>query len=320
MNPFTERREDQVACFGEKVLLSHIREWLGEASPAPPFGMGDDAAVLPEPGNLLCNDSLVFKQHFDRKTSPDKAGAKLLKRNLSDIAAMGGRPLHAVVALFMPPNLSLQWLERFTKGLAASALEYETLLVGGDVTETSDFLGATLSLTGYSSRPLTRHGSSVNDTLWVTGELGGSITGKHLTFQPRLVEGLFLSNFNRVHACIDLSDGLAKDLPELVPGSCSVIVDTSKVPLSRQAQNESRTSGQTPLQHALNDGEDYELLFTLDNTVTEEEFLHDWQTALPETPIACIGRITEAKDNRQFIDATTGEELLQGRGGYEHFS
>src|SRR5690606_29447104 len=100
---------------------------------------------------------------------------KLLKRNLSDIAAMGGEPRDAVVALFMPPNTALAWLEDFTRGLGECALAHGARIAGGDLTQTTGFLGATLTLTGFAGRPLLRSGAGAGDLLYVTGALGGSI-------------------------------------------------------------------------------------------------------------------------------------------------
>src|SRR5262245_62027251 len=126
MTPFTSIRARSVAAVGEQRLIAGIRRWLGRASPAAPFGIGDDCAVIPptKRHQLVTTDPVIWGQHFDASVSARAAGAKLMKRNLSDIAAMGGRPVAAVVSLALAPQTSRRWLEQFYRGLAAAALKY----------------------------------------------------------------------------------------------------------------------------------------------------------------------------------------------------
>src|SRR4051812_24470029 len=120
MRPFTSRSRDSVAALGEEKLIAAIRRWLGSASPATPHGIGDDCAVLPSSKfpQLLTVDPVIFGRHFDATNHPADVAAKLLKRNLSDIAAMGGRPTAAVIALALDRKTSRRWLEAFYRGLA----------------------------------------------------------------------------------------------------------------------------------------------------------------------------------------------------------
>ncbi|MEC9227639.1 MAG: AIR synthase related protein, partial [Verrucomicrobiota bacterium] len=135
---FTQSYEDSIACLGERKLLSNIQKWLGSCTPPAPHGMGDDCAVL-DPffsgKPLLTTDSLTFGIHFDSNISAKDAGAKLIKRNLSDIAAMAGTPSSAVLALLCGPDVSTMWLQEFFEGVHSACLDYTVSLVGGDVSQ-----------------------------------------------------------------------------------------------------------------------------------------------------------------------------------------
>ena len=164
MSPFTNTRAQSVAAHGERKLIAGIRRWLGRASPVSPFGIGDDCAVIPPTKHhqLVTTDPVIWGQHFDATVPPRAVGAKLLKRNLSDIAAMGGRPVAAVVSLALAPQTSVRWLEQFYRGLAACALDHDVKIVGGDITQgPSGFFGAFLTLHGESGgrRVVTRSGA-----------------------------------------------------------------------------------------------------------------------------------------------------------------
>ena len=177
MNPFTKQRAQSVGAHGEMRLIEAVRRWLGDASPAAPFGIGDDCAVIPTTRNhqLVTTDPVIYGQHFDASVSARSVGAKLLKRNLSDIAAMGGRPVAAVISLALAPETSMAWLRQFYLGLADCAREYRVKIVGGDITQgPSKFFGAFLTLHGESGgRLITRRGAKRGDAIFVTGRLGG---------------------------------------------------------------------------------------------------------------------------------------------------
>ncbi len=322
MNPFHNDPSRTVASIHEGALLHHIRTWLGDSAPPSPHGMGDDVAVLParsDPANLITVDTLVYQRHFDESLAPAEAGAKLLKRNLSDLAAMGGTPLDAVTALFLPSNTRLDWLECFTRGLAACAVEWGVAVAGGDLTETDDCLGAALTLTGHAPDPLLRTGSVPGDRIWVTGALGGSIFGGHARFTPRLREGWFLTEWRPwLHAVIDLSDGLGKDLPAILPSGAAARINLDAIPISPDAHRRARSSGRPPLHHAFTDGEDYELLFTTDRELDPDTFKKAWRTRFPDLAIDCIGEITAGESTGAMLNAETGEPL-EGLSGYEHF-
>jgi thiamine-monophosphate kinase len=277
--------------------------------------MGDDCAVTDGRANLLTCDSLVFGRHFDADCPPELAGEKLLKRNLSDIAAMGGIPADALVAMFMPGKLSIEWLARFTKGLARAALRYNTNISGGDIAQSDGFLGATLTLSGRAARPLRRGTAGAGDLLYVTGPLGGSIRGHHLTFEPRLEQGMFLARIPAVTACMDLTDGLAKDAPSLCGPGLAAALDLDALPPSVDALEIAGADAKDLLAHMLCDGEDYELLFAL-KAEAAEEFERDWEDRFSAPPFR-IGHVAERADGGpQLIDANTGKALTFS--GYEH--
>lgn len=321
MNPFTDQPSGSLAALGEAGLLNRIRDWLGPAMPPYPEGMGDDCAILSEhPGNLLTTDSLLYRCHFDESAPPEAAGAKLLKRNLSDIAAMGGRPTVAVMSAFLPPATSLRWLEGFVRGLGHCAREYGVRLVGGDLTQTAGDPAFNLTLLGQTDHPLPRHGAQPGDRICVTGELGGSLSGHHLTFQPRLAEGQWLARQTGVVACIDITDGLAKDLPALLANGLAAQLDIAALPASAAvkaiAQDDPRR-----LHHIFRDGEDYELLFLFRGGEDAKAKLESQWREEFTTRLTTIGEIVAFSGEPVILDKATARPLFSANEtGYLHFT
>lgn len=313
MNPFTDTPAESVGSLGELRLIASIRRWLGAASPRTPFGIGDDCAVLPSSARaqLVTVDPVVYGEHFDDSIPPRAVAAKLLKRNLSDIAAMGGTPRAAVIALALAPNLKTRWLEQFYRGLAATALAYDVPVVGGDITRQPSGFSASLTLLGEASRPrvLTRHGAKIGDAIYVTGVLGGSILGHHHRFTPRLAEGAWLAARPEVRSLMDLSDGLAKDLHALTPLAAVPSLIASAIPLSAAARKLAQRDGRAALDHALSDGEDFELLFTVSGRADLLAFESAWRKKF-SARLSRIGRFTRTLAP----DALN----LDGFHGYEH--
>lgn len=313
MDPFSDNPPDTLGAIGELGLLRHIRLWLGPTCPPPPHGMGDDCAVLPPAAaaaNLLTTDSLVYQRHFTAALAPEEAGAKLLKRSLSDIAAMGGIPLQAVLAGCFPRRTALAWLERFVRGLAVCAEAHGVAMVGGDLSETATDLVTNLTLLGRADRPLLRTGGGAGDRVCVTGRLGGSLVNqRHARFTPRLAEGRALAADPAIRVCIDLTDGLRKDLAALLSPGVAARLDLTALPLHADA-------GGDPAR-ALDDGEDYELLFLLPRDIDPAAWLADW-AARGLTPATCIGELVE-HPRAILLDARTGQPLPPGHG-YEHFN
>ncbi len=322
MSPFTDNPAESLAALGEVELISRIRDWLGAANPPAPAGIGDDCAVLPDSPvpNLVTVDPVVYGRHFDDATPPALAGAKLIKRNLSDIAAMGGQPTSGVLALAAGSNVSLVWLEAFIRGLAGTCIEFSTTIVGGDIAElpAGQFVG-TLTLLGHAERKLLRTGTQLGDRILVTGALGGSIASKHLDFTPRIAEGLWLAGRSEVTAMMDLTDGLAKDLPAMLTAGTCAMLETASIPIAPAAEDLATHSGKPAAEHAFCDGEDYELLFMVKGDANLDALLADWIETFT-TPLCCIGKIDtvkQASQNRRLINTASGE-LLYPDGGYQH--
>lgn len=319
---FSRNKDKTLAPLSESQLLLLIRQWLGPSCPASPFGIGDDAAVLPPAGKsptLLTNDAVVLNQHFTTRDAPQTVGKKLLCRNLSDIAAMGGSPQYAIIQLICPRNLSLEWLRQFYQGIAATAQAYSVQIVGGDCTTAPNrTFAASLTITGTAPRPLTRNGSQPGDHIMVTGELGGSILGHHLNFNPRLDAGRWLASQPEVAAMIDITDGIAKDLPALLPPNSCAALNLEAIPISPAAYSLARQSDKTPLHHALCDGEDYELLFTV-RTQSPDDFIARWQQN-PNFPILShIGSITASHSPNTYPITDSQGQPLTAVSGFEAY-
>jgi len=307
MSLFTRNRSQSVASLGEAALITAIRRWLGSAAPESPHGMGDDCALLPPSSKqqLITVDPVVYGRHFDDKIEPRHVGAKLLKRNLSDIAAMGGQPTAAVIALTLDPRTKLAWLEAFYRGLAACARKHQVKIVGGDIAQADNHFSASLTLLGTatSKRVLTRQGARIGDSLYVTGRLGGSLTsGHHYRFKPRLDEGAWLAQQREVLAMMDLSDGLGKDLRSITPDDARAQLDQNALPLNKVCD----------VRAALTDGEDYELLFAVSGRTKHETFLCKWRQRFPRVPLSRIGELVSAQE------VTEPSLNLECYFGYEH--
>ena len=307
MHPFTRHHADSVSALGEEKLIAAIRRWLGSASPRAPFGIGDDCAVLPAARGrrLITVDPVIYGRHFDDTVPPRAVGAKLLKRNLSDLAAMGGRPTAAVLALTLDAGVSRKWLEQFYRGLAACARHYRVPIVGGDIAQADGIIAASLTLVGTASgrRIVTRTGARAGDWLYVTGRLGGSLrSGHHYRFTPRLAEGAWLARQTGVRAMMDLSDGLAKDLRALTPPGALPALLPGSLPL--------RPGGTVAA--ALGDGEDYELVFALAARTDPTGFERAWRRAFPRTRLTQIGRFVSPGNS------PPGIVNLTKFHGYEH--
>jgi thiamine-monophosphate kinase len=254
---------------GELELLRWIRSRLGRRDARILVDSGDDAAVLRlgRAQVLFKTDSVIDGVHFDSRTAkPEEIGHKALARCLSDIAAMGCAPTFAVVAMMIPRHAREAYVRRVVLGLERTARAFRTAVVGGDIAGHSGKLALSVALLGETRGrpPVRRDGARPGDAVAVTGPLGGSILGKHLRFTPRVREGLELNRRFDLHAMIDVSDGLALDLGHLCEESrAGAILYERRLPVAAAARRLARRDRRPPLEHALGDGEDYELLFTL---------------------------------------------------------
>jgi thiamine-monophosphate kinase len=253
----------------ELDLIRWIRRRIGTRKGRIVVDSGDDAAVLKVgQGNLLFKtDSVIDGVHFDSRTArPEAVGHKAIARCLSDIAAMGCVPTFAVVAMMIPRNARQAYLQRVIRGLDRTAEKFRTPVVGGDVKSHAGKLAISVALLGETRdlAPIRRSGARNGDVIAVTGPLGGSILGKHLRFTPRVREGLELNRRFDVHSMIDVSDGLSTDLGHVCDESgVGAVLYEELLPVSADAKRLARKDRRPVLDHVLNDGEDYELLFTL---------------------------------------------------------
>lgn len=245
---------------------------------------GDDLAVLKWSGDdllLVGNDQVLDGVHFDSKThSPRDIGRKVMNRNLSDCAAMACLPAAAVTTAALPRGTSMDYAKELYLGMRDAAAIYDCPIVGGDTASWDGKLVMTVTILGRSGGiiPVTRNGARVGDRIYVTGALGGSLLGRHMNFTPRIAEARYFAQIG-ISAMIDLSDGLSRDLRHICSQSnVGALIEAVSIPVHEDAI-EMRRDGHSPLEHALHDGEDYELLFT---------------SELADLPgLMCIGAIAE---------------------------
>ena len=288
-------------------------------------GPGDDCAVL---DLRLADDLLLFKTdavvqgvHFQPGDPPDKVGHKALARCLSDVAAMGGQPTAALVTLALPDGFDASYIEKLYEGINTLARKFDVAIAGGETVRNPERLLLSLAVLGRVGRDrvVRRSGAQPGDAIFVTGELGGSLSGRHLDFEPRLAEAQWLTSHFAVHSMIDLSDGMAGDLPHLLKASgVGAEILASAIPISREARRAAKasSSAKPALVAALTDGEDFELLFTLPSAKAVP-LLDSWKSAMPHVRLSCIGRVTQ----------TPGLVLRDKHGarpltlnGYQHFA
>jgi thiamine-monophosphate kinase len=308
----------------EFELIEHLTRSL-PTNASVVTGPGDDCAVLDlgiqERLLLFKTDAVVEGIHFTANSAPEQVGHKALARCLSDIAAMAGTPTAALVTIALPQNFDPQYLEDLYKGMNTLARRYDVAIVGGETTTNPERLLVSISLLGWAPRDkvVRRGGAQNGDAIFVSGELGGSRAGKHLEFEPRLAEAQWLRQRFDIHAMIDLSDGLAGDLPHLLKaGGVGAELLASAIPISREARRTAKasTAAKPALLAALTDGEDFELLFTAASR-DAVPLLDSWKERFPQTALSCIGKITSGKGI--MIRDKQGLTPLKAHG-YEHFA
>lgn len=279
---------------GEDALVLNFADWLGEGG-VPADWLGDDTAVLASSGegreDVFTSDALVEGIHFEPGTAPDRIGRKAVHRCLSDLAATAAVPDLLLLNLMLPGSTEDTWLESLMRSAAEAALTFGARIVGGDVTRYSS---VQLHVFAKGSVPtgqaVVRSGACSGDGIYVTGTLGGSPSGHHLDFTPRIQEALWLREAVHPTAMMDLSDGLASDLPRLLKASrVGADMQPENIPISPAARE--RKHQNDPLRAALTDGEDYELLFTAHPDGEDKwgpSFLQTWNE-----PVTRIGRIVQ---------------------------
>ena len=296
----------KVSKLGEDAVVAALIRAL-PLGPDVRHGAGDDCAVLGGKRDrwwrLLKTDCVIETVHFLPSENAARVGWKALCRAISDIAAMGGIPEHAVITLAVRPEIEMAWLRGLYDGLKKAARKFGVSIVGGETSRSPGPTFISVALTGRveRSRCVARAGGKPGDALYVTGRLGGSLAGRHLDFIPRIAEARWLAGKFRIHAMMDLSDGLGADLPRLARASgCSFEIWNEKLPCSKGCTTE----------QALGDGEDFELLFAIGprDTVRLET---QWRKAFPKISLTRIGKL-KRNDN-------AGKRRKLTRG-YDHFA
>jgi thiamine-monophosphate kinase len=273
-------------------------EWLRGRTPAAQrvlLGPGDDTAIVAWPAAQPClvtTDMLLEGSCFVlAEAGARRVGRKAMAVNLSDIAAMAGRPVAAVVSVGLPRSGGTALAEELYLGLREIADAFDTAIVGGDTNSWNGPLVINVTILGETTPrgAVRRSGAKVGDWLFVTGPLGGSILGKHLDFTPRVREALQLHEHAELHAMIDVSDGLAADVNHLCEESrCGAVLRAPAIPISDAAQQ--MNDGQAALDHALSDGEDFELVFAVAADVGRELLR---KQPVPGITLAHIGECVE---------------------------
>jgi thiamine-monophosphate kinase len=289
---------------GEDRLLDQLLSKLDSRRDVV-LGPGDDCALV-ESGkrglfHVLKTDCLVEEIHFRRKTRPELVGWKAMARPLSDFAAMSAIPRFALVTLIVPAQRDVRWVKRLYRGIEKAARAFDVSIVGGETSNIKGPAAISISMTGFveKDRWVGRAGGKAGDDLFVTGTLGGSLRGRHLSFVPRLAESRWLTKNFRIHAMMDLSDGLGTDLPRLARASgVNFEIDEAALPVNRGAT----------IAQAISDGEDYELLFAVSPKVSPS-LRARWRRKFPKTPLTRIGRFTR---NSKFENRKLSR-------GYVHF-
>lgn len=306
----------------ELKFIGRLRQTLaggGGRQSALPIPIGDDCALVPatNAGVLFAADMLMEGVHFDLgATTPDMVGRKALAVNISDIAAMAGTPTSATVSLALPRHRGTALGENIMSGVLQLATELDIAIAGGDTNAWDGPLVISVAITGdpHPKGSVRRNGARPGDRIFVTGALGGSIHGRHLSFTPRIGLARDLHERFDLSAMIDLSDGLATDLRHILeesqvgaslsPNAIPIHPDCRLFPTS---QSEERW---LLLEHAISDGEDFELCFTLPGERAEDviRYAQEWHL-----PIVSIGVITDRVGQMQWRD---GSPVVQA--GYTH--
>ncbi|MDP9254504.1 MAG: thiamine-phosphate kinase [Verrucomicrobiota bacterium] len=271
---------------GEDRLLARLLPHLGGGKNVL-AGAGDDCAVVESPSAgqllLLKTDCVVEGIHFSASDDAAAVGWKAMMRPLSDFAAMSGVPQFALITLIAPAAKKVAWTTKLYRGLEKAARKFGVTIVGGETSATRGPAVISVSVAGFveKDRWISRSGGRANDDLFVTGRLGGSFHRKHLRFTPRIAESRWLTKNFSVHAMIDLSDGLGVDLPRLAQAShLGFEIDESALPRNRGCT----------IQQAINDGEDFELLFAIAPRVSGR-LQASWQKKFPKLLVTRIGRL-----------------------------
>ena len=298
----------------------NITSWFASQSFADaaafPIGIGDDMAQVRGGADgtvLITTDMLLDGVHFDLSACTlEQAAYKAMAASLSDCAGMATVPICAVVAVALPSGFGENELKRIHAGIVDAGRRYQCELIGGDITKWRNPEGrfainvTMLSKPSGHHPPVRRNGAKPGDVICMTGSLGGSIAGKHLDFTPRVAEALEITKAAQIHAMMDITDGLSTDLNRMCKQSgVGAELLAADIPISDVAAQK-----ENPLDRALHDGEDFELLFTL--SPDEYEKLPQ----LEKVPIAKIGTVTSS--GRMELKQPDGRVVMLTPKGFDH--
>jgi thiamine-monophosphate kinase len=299
---------------GEDRLLAELLSTLGHKKDVV-LPAGDDCAIVRAPrGKLIvlkC-DCVVETVHFRKGANPRSVGWKAMMRPLSDFAAVSALPRFALVTLLARKSTDRNWVLKVYAGLTDAAARFGVEIVGGETSKTPGPLSLSVSVFGYveERRWVSRSGGKAGDDLFVTGRLGGSLRGRHLTFVPRIAESRWLTANFRIHAMMDLSDGLGADLPRLAKASrLGFQIDEASLPLNTGCS----------ARNAISDGEDYELLFAV-SPRDSARLQRGWKKKFPKITLTQIGRLIP-QSGRNAGEGAAGLSIRnpQLQRGYIHF-
>lgn len=284
------------------------------------IGIGDDCASIRINGDnvfLVTTDMLVEGTHFDlKKSTPGEIGGKSIACSISDIAAMGCSAKYAVVSICFPRETKTKFARELYRGINKMADDFNIKIIGGDIVSSRKTVVINVTMYGRNEglKTISRSGARVDDAIMITGALGGSILGKHITFKPRLKEGLLLNKKFNINSMIDISDGLVADLGHILEESgVGAVLYEDEVPVSADAKRLSRKTGLSALHHALYDGEDYELLFTLSDKESKK-LLASRSFPARLSKIGCINKSKGIK-----MQGADGKLKRIKSIGYNHF-
>lgn len=327
----------KISDLGEFNFIRHISECLNQKLPKEVTGIGDDCAVVPldkENALLLTTDQLIENVHFVKELlKPYELGYKSLAVNLSDIAAMGGKPLYALLSLGMPVNLDIEWTDQFINGLKELAHAENVFIIGGDTTRSPGPIFISLTVIGKcaASKIKRRSSAKPGDVVCCTGFVGDSGAGlkillENLPANPKLIEahcspraqlkeGMWLAEQSGVHAMMDLSDGINSDVQRIMEAShCGAQIDLDRLPLSKVFLEACEKYDWMPQELGVISGEDYHLLVTIDPEAysnISKSFENEFKRPLYE-----IGKIIKGSE-LVYLKGDVPYELRTT--GFEHF-